>query len=59
MMESASSTRHKKETILCPFFKMVTFLGFDVVAAENAIFHWKRRQFVFKLTQQIKNERIR
>ena len=34
-------------------------MDFDAAAAENAIIYLKRRQFAFKLRQQIKSERIR
>ena len=46
MMETASLTRHKKRqySFLCPLYKMVTFLNFEEVAAENVITYLKRRQ---------------
>ena len=38
---------------------MITFLNFEEVAAKNAIVYLKRRQFVFKLRQQIKDEKMK
>ena len=41
------------------FCKIVTFLNFEDAAFKNAIIYLKRQQFVTKLRQQIKDERIR
>ena len=38
---------------------MITFLNFEEAAAKNAIVYLKRRQFVFKLRQQIKDEKMK
>ena len=46
-------------SFLCPFCKMVTFLNFEEPVSKNAIIYLKRQQFVTKLRQQIKDERIR
>lgn len=35
------------------------FLNFEEAAAKNAIVYLKRRQFVFKLRQQIKDEKMK
>ena len=54
-----NETQKRHYSFLRLFSKMFTFLDFDATAAENAIIYLKRRKFVFKLRQQIKNERIR
>ena len=56
-----STERGTKKTIffLCPFCKMTMFLNFEEAASENAIIYLKRQQFVTKLRQQIKDQRIR
>ena len=49
----------RQYSFLCPLCKMITFLNFEEVAAKNAIVYLKRRQFVFKLRQQIKDEKMK
>ena len=44
---------------LCPLCKLVTFLDFKEAVNECSIICLKRRQFVFKLRKQIKEERMR
>ena len=45
--------------VFCLFCKMVTFSDFEKAAYENAIFYLKRRQFVVRLIQKIKDEKTR
>ena len=49
----------RQYSFLCPLCKMITFLNFEEAAAKNAIVYLKRRQFVFKLRQQIKDEKMK
>ena len=49
----------RKYSFLCPLCKMITFLNFEEAATKNAIVYLKRRQFVFKLRQQIKDEKMK
>ena len=59
-MESASSTRHKKTIFFfVPILQKVTFLDFEEAASENTVVYLKRRQFVIKLREQIKDEKIK
>ena len=49
----------RQYSFLCPLCKMITFLNFEEAATKNAIVYLKRRQFVFKLRQQIKDEKMK
>ena len=49
----------RQYSFLCPLCKMITFLNFEEAAVKNAIVYLKRRQFVFKLRQQIKDEKMK
>ena len=49
----------RQYSFLCPLCKMITFLNFEEAVTKNAIVYLKRRQFVFKLRQQIKDEKMK
>ena len=54
-----NEAQKRQYSFLCPFCKMAMFLNFEEAASENAIIYLKRQQFVTKLRQQIKDQRIR